>query len=333
MSSVKFLLNKIRRADYRKFFETAKRISEKTGRNRAVILADIVACIAKYGTGYVDYESFEMYDMPAGDRAGILSIAKNNELVKELNTAEFRPYFEDKARFNEKFGEYLKREWMVLDGKNRAEFKEMFRRLEYIIVKPLDESCGRGIEKLHYGDTEDLDALYSRLYSQRCVLVEEVVIQHPGMDALCSTSINTIRLVTIYNSDDDVNVVAGAIRMGRDGNYVDNFNHGGLAVILDVEKGESVTDGYDKQRNMYKTVPGIGTVLKGFKPPMWNEAVDLVCEAARVIPQVRYVAWDVAVSKDRGVLLIEGNSYPGQDVTQYPKLGVGTYAYFKRFIR
>lgn len=36
-----------------------------------------------------------------------------------------------------------------------------------------------------------------------------------------------------------------------------------------------------------------------------------------MIPQVRYVGWDVAV-RENDVLLIEGNSYPGHDILQLP---------------
>ena len=66
---------------------------------------------------------------------------------------------------------------------------------------------------------------------------------------------------------------------------------------------------------------------------MWDECKELVTEAAKVVPEVRYVAWDVAISRDYGPLLIEGNDYPGQDVTQYPKLNLGTYAAFRKLIR
>ena len=52
----------------------------------------------------------------------------------------------------------------------------------------------------------------------------------------------------------------------------------------------------------------------------------LVTEATKVGPEVRYVGWDVAISKEYGPLLIEGNSYPGQDATQYPKQNLGTYS-------
>ena len=333
MPDLRFLWRKFRETDTRRIKMTAKRVAAKTGRPAALVYADILYCIFRYSTGYVDYEAFEMYDMTPAQRAGFLTIGKNNQLVAELNDPAYRKIFDDKALFNEKFDSFLKRDWMVLDGRNSDGFAKLLKEKGELIVKPLDQSCGRGIEKIRYEDGMDTDELYGRLYAAGCVLAEEVVVQCEEMDSLCRTSVNTIRLVTIYNSDDDVAVAAGAIRMGREGNYVDNFNHGGLAVILDVSTGLSATDGYDKERITYRTVPETGTVLKGFRVPQWEECKQLVKDAAKVVPQVRYVAWDVAVSRDRGPLLIEGNDYPGQDVTQYPKLGLGTYAALRSFIK
>jgi hypothetical protein len=333
MTDVRFLWRRFRETDTKRIWQTARRVARKTHRPVVVVFSDIMRCIFTYGTGYVDYEAFEMYDMTKEQREGFLTIGRNNQLVAELNDPAYRGIFDNKAVFNERFDKFLKRDWMVLDGKNSKEFDKLLREKGQLIVKPLDQSCGRGIEKIVYENGMDTESIYNDLYRSGCVLAEEVVVQCAEMDTLCDTSVNTIRLVTIYNSDDDVAVAAGAIRMGRAGNYVDNFNHGGLAVILDVSTGLSATDGYDKERITYKTVPEIGTVLKGFKTPQWEECKQLVMDAARVVPQVRYVAWDVAVSKDKGPLLIEGNDYPGQDVTQYPKLGLGTYAALRKLIK
>lgn len=333
MANIKFLWRKFRETDTKRIWQTARRVAARTGRPASLVYADILRCILKYSTGYVDYEAFEMYDMTPEQRAGFLTIGKNNQLVAELNDPAYRKIFDDKALFNERFDKFLKRDWMVLDGRNEAEFEKLLKDKGELIVKPLDQSCGRGIEKITYAKDMAVSSVYRDLYDAGCILAEEVVVQCDEMNRLCDTSVNTIRLVTIYNSDDDVAVAAGAIRMGRAGNYVDNFNHGGLAVILDVSTGLSATDGYDKERITYKAVPEIGTVLKGFRVPQWEECKQLVKDAAKVVPQVRYVAWDVAVSRDNGPLLIEGNDYPGQDVTQYPKLGLGTYAALRKFIR
>lgn len=333
MNKLKFLWNKLRRADKKQFIETAKRVSAVTGKATPLVLLDIIGCAVKHGTGYVDYEAFEIYNMNEEERAGFLTIGRNNALVRELNDPDYRILFDNKALFNQKFEEFIKRDWMLLDSKNQDEFEALLKNKGELIVKPLDQSCGTGIEKIKCEDGMDIVAIYNDLMEKDCNLAEELVIQCEEMNALCNTSVNTVRLVTIYNSDDDIAIAAGAIRMGRAGNFVDNFNHGGLAVILDPSTGLSVTDGYDKDRNTYETVPEIGTVLKGFKTPQWEECKALVTEAAKVVPQVRYVAWDVAVSKDKGPLLIEGNDYPGQDVTQYPKLGLGTYEAFRKLIK
>ncbi len=322
--NLKFLLKRMSSINYSNMFAVVNSVSRRTGRSRIAVTRDLLDCVNKYGAGFVDYESFEMYDMTPAERAKVLTIGKNNELVKKLNHPDYVKYFDDKSLFYDKFDAFLKRKWMVLDGDNFDGFAEFCRGRESVIVKPLDLCCGKGIEKIYPAQENDLRAVYDRLLAARCVLAEEVAVQCDEMARLCRTSVNTIRLVTVLNGENAA-VVGGAVRMGRDGNYVDNFNHGGLAVIIDAASGRSVTDGFDKQRNMYETVPVLGTKLKGFQVPQWDEVLALVREAALVIPQVRYVAWDVCVSRDHGPLLIEGNNFPGQDVTQYPKLGLGTY--------
>ena len=162
------------------------------------------------------------------------------------------------------------------------------------------------------------------LVANKAYLVEEVVVQDDTMAMLSSGSVNTIRVITILNGD-KVSFVAGCVRMGQGGNVVDNFNSGGISSMLDVNTGTLMTDGYDKFRSNFVKHPDTGTVIKGFKIPMWDEARAMVAEAAKEVPQIRYVGWDVAISKEKCPLLIEGNSYPGQDVTQYPKLNLGTY--------
>ena len=324
MINLKFLMKRLKTVNYQGFIESAKRISKVNKKPWPVNLADCLACTAKYGSGYIDYETFEMYNMGPKDRENILTISKNNSIVKMLNDLSYAPYFEDKAVFNEKFNKYLKRGWMLLKEDNFEDFEKFISDKEKIIAKPLDQCCGRGIGIYYMKDYEPRK-LFDELMANKAYLIEEVVVQNDVMNSLSASSVNTIRIITILKND-SVKLVAGCGRMSRDGNVVDNFNSGGLSGILDIKTGKIVTDGYDKFRSTFKVHPDTGTQFIGFQVPMWDEVTALVTEAAKVVPQIGYVGWDVAISKDYGPLLIEGNSYPGQDVTQYPKLNLGTYS-------
>ncbi|MBO5994510.1 MAG: hypothetical protein J6Q41_03265, partial [Firmicutes bacterium] len=271
------------------------------------------------------------------------TIGKNNELFKKYNDSRYLQYFEDKAIFNKKFHDFMKRDWVMIGegkvyghiegtalteddlviGVGPEDFKKFLSDKEYIIVKPLSLSCGHGIEKIKVADWE-VEELYDYLLKNDTPLCEEVVIQDETMSLLNSSSVNTIRVTTILK-DGDAKIVSGGIRMGRDGNIVDNFNSGGLGVIYDRKTGTVISDGFDRARNVYETVPESGIRLKGFQIPQWDAIVAMVKDAALVVPQVGYVGWDVCVSRDHGPLLIEGNSFPGQDNAQEPKLNAGTY--------
>ena len=331
MINLRFLMKRMKGANYKGFIDSAKRISKINHKPWPVNLADCLMCTALYGSGYVDYETFEMYNMNSRERANVLTISKNNDLYKQLNDPRYIHYFTDKSEFNKKFSKYLKRDWFYLKDHTYEEYLDFIKDKDRIIAKPLDLSCGQGIH-MYNVKKHDPKALYNALMKRRAFLIEEVVEQSDEMASLCASSVNTIRLITIRNGN-DVSIVAGCVRMSRGDKVVDNFNNGGLAAILNTNTGKLETDGYDKWRHNYIRHPATGTVIKGFPIPDWEEVQQTVREAALVVPQVRYIGWDVAISKKYGPLLIEGNDFPGQDLTQYPKLNLGTYGVMKAAIR
>lgn len=331
MSRLSFLLKRMKSTNYRGFIDAARRVSKINHRPWPVNLADCLLCAAKYGSSHVDYETFEMYAMSAQERANVLTIGKNSELVRRLNDREKMVYFEDKAVFNQKFNKYLKRDWICLKDCTFEDFARFLQGREKVITKPLDLSCGKGVA-IYYTAAQEPKELYDRLMAEKAYLVEDVVVQCDAMASLCPSSVNTVRLVTILNGD-EVSIVAGCVRMGRDGAVVDNFNHGGIAAAVDTNRGVLCSDGYDKYRAVYPVHPETGTAIKGFVIPQWEAVKALVTAGAREVPEVRYVGWDVAVSRDDGPVFIEGNAFPGQDLSQYPRLNLGTYSVMQAAIK
>ena len=74
--------------------------------------------------------------------------------------------------------------------------------------------------------------------------------------------------------------------------------------------GNVYADAIDRADNIYSKHPISGKEIVGFKVPMFHDAVELVKECAKVVPEVQYIGWDVAISQN-GPLIIEGNCFPG----------------------
>ena len=69
----------------------------------------------------------------------------------------------------------------------------------------------------------------------------------------------------------------------------------------------NLIDGYITMNGAYCFV-GEQVIYKSAIPQ--EEVKAMAIEAAHIVPQVRYVGWDIAIS-EKGPCLIEGNEYPG----------------------
>ena len=83
-----FYLKKLKTLDMSRFNDCAKRVSVKVHKPWRVVLADILYCTAKYGSGWVDYEAFEMYRMNAKERACSMETLKVQPLLKMIRLQE-----------------------------------------------------------------------------------------------------------------------------------------------------------------------------------------------------------------------------------------------------
>ena len=134
------------------------------------------------------------------------------------------------------------------------------------------------------------------------------------MNKLNSSSVNTIRMVTVMNDQDEVTIIATFSRIGN-GKVVDNFNSGGMTARIDVETGKIIEDAVNKNGELFEKHPITDTTIKGFQIPNWEEAKEMVKNAAKLSKHIRYVGWDVGLS-NKGPVLVEGNQFPGHDIYQ-----------------
>ena len=177
----------------------------------------------------------------------------------------------------------------------------------------------------------DIHTFHQELVAQAPSILEEAVVQHETMSALCPTSVNTVRFATLLG-DKAQGIVYAFLRIGN-GKVMDNVDCGGMAARVDLDTGILKTVAADKQGNVFGT-PITSTPIVGFQLPYFEEAKRMCLEAMQVVPQMRYVAWDVALTP-QGPRFIEGNSFPSHAVPQfaahYPD-GIGILPEFRKYI-
>ena len=330
MNKLRFIFKRLKSFNFKAMFSTAKKISKKTHRLFIVVLIDIVYCGFKYQAGYNDYLEFEFYLLNKKQRMTYLTAGKNNEIVRKYNNKEYWHLLDDKIEFNEMFNEYLKRDWLDLRKTSIEKFEEFISKHEVIIVKPIDDCGGNGVEKIDTKAFNSLQELYDKLKEEGKLLVEECIIQHEEMNKLYSNSVNTLRLFTI-NKNGETACIQYILKIGN-GSFIDNFSSGGMYTFLN-EQGIVIAPAIDKYDNVFEKHPISNKKIVGFKVPYFNEAIKMVCDAAKEINQVGYIGWDVAITKN-GPAILEGNCFPGvfQLRPSFSKDKIGILHKYSKFI-
>lgn len=310
------LWNLIRHVDTKRMRQTAAQVAKEAHRPTPVIFCDMVWCGLKYQAGYLDYSLFHFWDLNGTQRASVLTRGKNNKYVAALNDKSHWDDFDVKPTFLKLFAPYASRKWMDLTASTPQDLKALGEELGSFLVKPRDGTHGDGVEIIKAADITDWEKLYRDLAEKGQTLCEAVIPQHEGLSRLWPGSINTVRLVTIL-AEGKVHVVAAYLRVGNGPRPVDNFNSGGMVTPVDKDTGVVLAPARDKAGTLYEAHPVTGVQFEGFRIPMWVEILDFIGRAALVVPEVRYVGWDVAVTPD-GPTLVEGNQYPGHDIYALP---------------
>ncbi len=274
--------------------------------------ADMLWCVARHGSSPAEYAHLNFDKKSDRERARYFTMLRFERFIKKANTGD-KQLFINKVAFNRRFASYLNRDWLDVSTATAEEFADFIRSHGQVMLKATSLSCGKGISKYTYDPADDLNALYN---ASRDMLLEELIIQHPAIAAFNPGSTNVPRLNTMVDGKGQAHVFSAFFRTGTGDAVVDNMGAGGMAAHIDVDTGIVTTPAIDMHRREYILHPDSGQIFLGFRIPHWEEAKALVIAAAKEIPDMRYIGWDVAVT-EKGVCLIEGNDRADICVRQF----------------
>lgn len=189
----------------------------------------------------------------------------------------------------------------------RAEAAARLRPGQDYVIKPArDSSGGHGVRFFTAGreDDEVLDA-----YSGVDYLLQAAVTQHPDLAALNQSSVNTIRIITLFYRG-QAHVLAAILRIGTPGCRVDNTGSGGYfcAIRPDGTVGDKAY-AWRNGRDVILRGEVNGVAFAGRAVPSYAEAAALAKRLAARTPHLALLAWDFAVDDAGDVVLIEFNAH------------------------
>lgn len=294
-------------------------VMEKTGWSKGKTELEILKSSAYCGASYEDYCSFKLYEVPLKKHAEYTTLdmfdkmrLKYNEHFKAIEL------FDDKAKFNETFSDLINRKWFVNKDLSYKEFEKKISGLKSVLVKPLASTKGMGIKKYNCGkNKKERKELYEEIINLPESIIEEYIVQHKDVMKFCPTSVNTVRITTLYHNG-KCNFLYAVFRMGR-GEVVDNFHAGGIAAAIDIKTGTVISDASDLDGNVFAKNPYSKLKIKGFKIPHWDKIIETCEKASNRVEGVSLIGWDFAIT-DKGVELIEGNPGVSYVLAQIPNI-------------
>lgn len=331
---MKYKLRMLRHINFDKLNNIIKEISKKNNKSKIYIFFDMLFSYIKHGSGYYDYYLFDFINLNEEQRKTMVTRSRNKKLISLLNDKKYTDIFDNKSEFDKLFAEFLNRDILILKESNYDDFIKFMKNKEEIIAKPNSMEAGKGIRKLNKNNYKTLKDMYNDILNDKNLdLLEELIKQNKVYAKFNPESVNCLRIVTVIK-DEKVFPIYCMFKIGNN-DFRDNYHNGGICCMVDMTTGKIITNGKSSKENIIIKHPTTNVKFKGQTLPHVADAVNMVIKAAKVIPEVGIVGWDVFVN-EKGPGIIEGNNYPSYDFPQFPEFAVdkvGTWKKYKEIIK
>lgn len=264
-----------------------------------------------------DYFDYEFYRRSLNDRQAFVSASFRDNIRRQLNNEPMA--LARKGQFLKSFSGFIRRPWLDCSECTADEFRSFCKDNPLFFCKA-ESGFGAESMQLLSPAQDEIDDLYVRCTEQKCV-VEAPITQHDLISNFNPDTVNSIRVVTIADAEDQIVIASVAMRFGRAGGFADNYHHGGLCAHVDPSEGRISGDAIDRTGKHYAYHPDSKVRFDGFEIPCWDKLCETVSAAARsCMDSNRFIGWDLAVTKDGEIDFIEGNSRPGFGILQAPTM-------------
>lgn len=262
----------------------------------------------RYNISPLEWYQFGFFSLTPDEKATWAGTGTMYEFQRVANPPDQREILNDKRAFHRAYREFCRHGlWSRDELQGDSPLRErVLAEHEKLVFKDATGNCGTSVRIVPAGDL-NASTLAHWMHEQGFDMVESFIQQHPDLHALSPSGVNTVRIFTLIDDQDNYRVLGCRLRISVD-SPVDNLAAGNLAAPIDEETGVVNGPGVysDITRKPETVHPVTGISIEGFKIPFWRETLEIVENASRLHPQNRSIGWDVAITTE-GPGLIEGN--------------------------
>lgn len=299
----------LKQLDRDRFSRFLDHTSNMTGASKTSILSDILKSVFKYNISVLEYFQFRFYKLSEREREAWAGTGLMYEYQLRMNPRNNRHVLENKTLFYKHYSDFFVHKVAdIEDLRHKPDIADaiLSNPSGKLVFKPADGNCGTDVE---IRNCEDFgwQSIIEFMEDSDYDLVEEYIEQHPEMNRLSPSAVNTVRIFTQLNDGGGVDILGCRLRISVN-SPVDNMAAGNIAAPIDETTGRlsgpAVYSDITKEEEEFHPVTHVK--IPGFQIPFWKETLEMVKKAARLHPQNRSIGWDIVIT-EKGPGLIEGN--------------------------
>ncbi|TCP58774.1 putative polysaccharide biosynthesis protein [Rhodovulum bhavnagarense] len=308
MKRLLYLAYYLRRMNWDLLRRFMRHVEARNGISPSRQVVAMVVNSLRYNVSPLEVYQFGFFGADKVEKSRWAGTGTMYEFQRRANPPGERSILDDKRKFHDAYRRFFRHEVVTLPEMeaDRTLAARMLERHAELVFKPARGNCGIG---LVFAASAKLKAenLPDWMRARGFDLVEESIRQHPDLQALSPSAVNTVRIFTCLDSSGRCRILGCRLRISVNSS-VDNMAAGNLAAPVDEVTGRVCGPGVysDITKTPEPVHPVTGVPIEGFQIPYWPEALALVREAAALHPQNRSIGWDIVITPD-GPGLIEGN--------------------------
>ena len=204
------------------------------------------------------------------------------------------------------------------NGFSTIGFTELLGLADDMFLKSLDGENGVGVYHLEVRGGQALmngraatEDTFRETIGRHSFIVQRKIQQHPEINRLYPTSVNTIRICTVKNlQSGEIHAWPSIFRVGCGGSHIDNGSQGGVMLDIDLETGLLNKYGYRFAKFgggcRITRHPDSGIEFATYRVPFIKEAVEQCLYFHSMLKDIHSIGWDVVITPE-GPAFIEGN--------------------------